>query len=197
MTANHSTPRLRLALLGVGGVMLAHIVGYVVAYPDAGSRSLQLAHTGHSYWETAMIVVLFGVLVAVLGELVLSHTRARNGESGSPPAVRRLWSRLAPGQIVAFTLLEVAERAFHGEHASAWTEPSFWAALPVLVLTAWLGALLLRAAGQIGQALARCTLGPNDSDADALWFPPANDAIASSAVLHWVRRRAPPGPLVT
>jgi hypothetical protein len=78
VTANRSTPRLRLALLGVGGVMLAHFVGYVVAYPDPGRRSIQLAHTGHSYWETAIIVVLFGVLVAVLGELVLSLTRARN-----------------------------------------------------------------------------------------------------------------------
>jgi hypothetical protein len=194
VTADRSVPRLRLALLGVAGVVLAHVVGYCLAYPDPDHRSVQLAHTGHSYWKTAVIVALFGVIVAFLGELALSFARRRGTQAGAQPDTSVLWSRLAPGQIAAFALLEVAERVFQGADSSAWTEPSFWATLPILLLTAWLGALLLHAAARIGEALARRAGGAVKTV--GVCFRPADDAVLSRAALHFLRSRAPPALLV-
>ena len=194
MTADLIVPRLRLALLGVAGVVLAHVVGYFLAYPDPEHRSVQLAYTGHSYWKTAVIVALFGVIVAVLGELVLSFSRRRANHAAARPAMRVLWIRLAPGQIAAFAILEVAERVLHGTDSSAWTEPSFWAALPILLLTAWLGAVLLRAAARIGEALARRAGGGVKTV--GVCFRPADDALLSRAALYFLRSRGPPALLV-
>jgi hypothetical protein len=189
--------RFCLASLGVAGTVLAHMAAYQFAYADPHYRSMQLAHTGHAYLATAATVALFGAIVALLGEVAIGRARPdRRTPAGTQPSVMALWMRLALGQVIVFATMEVAERALHGVNPSAWTEPSFWMALPVLLITAWLGALLLRTAMRLGVALARRRRFGDPGNRDAIWFRPAKDDAPTRLGHRSIRSRAPPAPLV-
>src|SRR5436309_5127539 len=59
------TPRLVLALAGVTGVVLAHVVAYGLAYPDGAQRAAALHATGHGYWPLAVAMAALSMLAAL------------------------------------------------------------------------------------------------------------------------------------
>ena len=100
------------ALTATTGVVVAHIVGYAAAFPDAAERAHHLGATGHGYWPLA---VLFA-LVAGSGGVVLHVVRgARRGLAGPQPAslpapFHARAGRLVAWQLGAFIAMEVTER---------------------------------------------------------------------------------------
>ena len=86
------------------GVLAAHAVAYLIAFPDASQRSAILAATGHGYVRNAGLVAIVGAAVA------LTLAAARGFET-------RWWDaalRVAALQTGAFIAVEMLERVAVG-----------------------------------------------------------------------------------
>src|SRR3954447_5147848 len=49
--------RTRFAV-GIPGVVLAHLAGYMVVFPEGSQRAQALAATGHGYWHLAALAAV-------------------------------------------------------------------------------------------------------------------------------------------
>jgi hypothetical protein len=96
-----------LAAFAAAGLIGAHVLGYVIALPDAAVRAAILRGTGHGYLSAAGVVA---VVAAIFG----SFAAAALG-FGDVQARALRWRdaalRIAAVQTVAFVVLEIAERA--------------------------------------------------------------------------------------
>jgi hypothetical protein len=144
-----SRPSLVLGL-ALGGVLLGHTVAYRLLLPDAHTRALELAASGHGYLSGANVVGLVAS-VAALATLFLGGVLRTN-----ETAPRHLSARLVGFQLAAFLTMEVLERiASAGDVQHL---PSVLViGLPVQALIALLVALvvwlLLRVAASIADLL--------------------------------------------
>src|SRR3954453_20190955 len=102
-----SRPSLVLGL-ALGGVLLGHTVAYRLLAPDAHTRTLELAASGHGYLSGANMVGLVSAVVA-LAALFLGGV-LRTTET----APRDLAWRLIGFQVAAFCAMEVLERITSG-----------------------------------------------------------------------------------
>lgn len=104
-----------LALTGVVGVVLAHVVGYVAIFPDGHERAMHLHDTGHGYWPlavTAAGAAAGAVLLAAAWRGSLLGQRPRDNAGGTG-----LWVRLAglaAWQLALFSTMESLERTRAG-----------------------------------------------------------------------------------
>ncbi len=143
------------------GVVAAHWVAYLIAVPDAGSRSTLLAATGHAYaaWLPMAVGALGSLAVLLLGALIL----------GGGSSLKRV--RLRPGLFlalppIAFALQEHAERlrVGYGSPWHVWQEPTFWRGLllqlPFGLVAYLIATLLLRTARAIERVVERRRAGP-------------------------------------
>ncbi len=146
-----SRPALVLGL-ALGGVLLGHTAAYRLLIPDAHTRALELAASGHGYLSGANVVGLAAAVVALaalfLGGVLRTHEAAP----------RNLAMRLIGFQMAAFLAMEVLERIASGggvQHLPA----VLAIGLPVQALIAGLVVLLarflLRAAAAIADLLLR------------------------------------------
>ena len=145
-----SRPSLVLAL-AFGGVLLGHTVAYRLLVPDAHTRTLELAASGHGYLSGANAVGLVGAIIALaalfLGGVMRTHDAVP----------RHLAARLVAFQMAAFLAMEVLERLASGGGTQHLTSVLL-IGLPVQALIAGLVALvarlLLRVAAGIADRLA-------------------------------------------
>jgi hypothetical protein len=137
-----------LALTGVGGIVLAHAVGYALAFPDGGLRASVLRATGHGYWPVAVALAA----LAAGGAVVLAVGAG----------VRRTWAQLLPRplalaafQVVGFLAVETSERIAAGIPLSALLhERAVLVGVVVQVLVALAAYFALRATANLAERLA-------------------------------------------
>jgi hypothetical protein len=164
------------------GVVVGHLVAYLLTYPSQAVRHVHLTLTGHSWTGLAT-----GSLLAAVPVILLAVT-IRALRSSPAPHGPALAIRLAAIQIPAFALIEVLER---GSVTEAATDPAVFVGLVVqvvlAVLAAWLLGVLTKAvlavAGRVRGPRRRAS-SPSTPTLDEV--PPRLDRLLPS------RRRAPP-----
>jgi len=187
-TRGSSRPSLVLGL-ALGGVLLGHTVAYRLLLPDAHTRALELAASGHGYLSGANVVGLVASVVA-LAALFLGGVLRTNAR-----APRHLAARLVGFQMAAFLAMEVLERVASGggvQHLPSVLVIGLPVQALIALLVAFVAWLLLRAAAAIAELLAAApgwgepVLMPPDAIAE----PRRPDGIGSPS------GRAPPSFLV-
>lgn len=189
LPATHTmTDVAKLRLLGVGGlawmgIVLGHVLAYLLAYPEDGARSAKLAATGHDGFSLPVVSAL-AVLPAVLA--LVSGRRFRGHRSSLKPTA--LW--LAAIQVPAFVGMESIERAWADGHTLL--DPAILLGLLVQLLVAAVAAVLVGAVAKVVRVLTReRTHAPRDAAA-----PPDNatqrEVSHRLTFLIRARRRAPP-----
>jgi hypothetical protein len=166
------------------GLVLGHLLTYVVAYPDSRTRHLHLALTGHGWMELAAA----SLVAAIPAVLVLQAIRA----SRDPPAGPAGWlRRLVVAQAGGFAVVELVER--HLSVVETATDPALLVGLVVQVLVAAVAALLLHAFGRAVHAVVTRSRFPNQPPAIPPPRPPLRD-LPARRLSHLIRarRRAPP-----
>jgi hypothetical protein len=165
------------------GLVLGHVASYALAYPSGQARHAHLLLTGHG-WMGPALVSLAAAVPAVLA--VAAARSARHG----PLAVRPLATRLLGVQILAFLLVEVAER--HADLGRALSDPAVLVGVVVQALVAVAVAALLSGFTRGVVAVvrrrrrARLLTRPDSQPASQLRAPHRPALLASP------RRRAPP-----
>jgi hypothetical protein len=170
------------------GLLLGHVASYALAYPSGQARHAHLLLTGHG-WMGPALVSLAAAVPAVLA--VAAARSARNG----PLAVRPLAARLIGAQILAFLLVEVAER--QADLGRALSDPAVLVGVVVQALVAVALAVLLNGftRGVVALVRRRRRAGilarPTSQRAASVPLVPARPAFLAAP-----RRRAPPAALV-
>jgi hypothetical protein len=201
--------RAALCLGGVAaaGVVVAHVLAYALASPDASAHAELLEETGHELWPLTTAAATGAVAAALLGFVSerVQHAqrgfvseRVRRAQRGSPRA--RLFvhgaPRLALLQSLGFVALEALERLLSGgEVAHLLSEPAvvIGLLLQVGVAVAAVG-LLAFLARTIEILIARRSPPsahrdvPVESLSTRLWAPRFGVAVGGATV------RAPPVP---
>lgn len=100
----HGLPMLGFA---VGGLILGHLLSYVIAVPDPYHRDLLLQRTGHDY------LPVFGqaALMLFLAAIAMVVFRTSQRRAGHSEGFAHLAGRLALIQVGAFVAQELLERA--------------------------------------------------------------------------------------
>lgn len=151
MTSRRTLPLSATAAATAAGVLIAHWMAYLLAFPDAAVRAEVLAHAGHGYWSLAVkgVVVLAAagsaaVLVRAFWEREAAEARITWLERWSSLSARLAWL-----QVGGFLVLEVSERAVAGMGGrSLLVGPVLAVGLALQVLVAGIGALALLCLGR-------------------------------------------------
>lgn len=155
-------------LVAVPGTAAGHMAGYLVAHRDAAERAQTLSSSGHGYWDAAVSIALIGACAALLGELGIGYLRGRAG--ASHPGFKGTWLALAASQSGLFAGVEILERVLSGSGVEVLSEPAVWIGIPVQVVFAALGAMILGGASWTGARIAHRTVmtGRRSSDRAAV-----------------------------
>jgi hypothetical protein len=132
--------RIRVLVIGGlawSGVVLGHLVAYLVTYPDEAERATRLADTGHGSFP----LLLVSALAAIPAFLSLLTVRVMRGDRALSPVSTAVL--LAAIQVPAFLIMELFERGMSFEHALL--EPALLIGLMVQVLVAVIAAVLVKA----------------------------------------------------
>ena len=142
--------------LALVGSEAAHVLAYVLVYPQAHARGLVLGATGHAYFAWLPLALGLAAACALLTLVAAVVDTARGRSTHTVPAW--VFALLAPA---AFTLQEVLELSLH-TGAFGWRAvlaPTFATGLTLqlpFALAAYVAArLLLRAARTLARALVR------------------------------------------
>ena len=139
------------------GLIVGHLLSYLIAIPDPARRAVVLAHSGHAYLHLAGdVAVILGFAAAVTVGLRAMAERDATDRSSTA----RLALRLGALQAVAFIAMELGERLVSGSgFGELFADHLFGIGIVVQLVIAGVGALLLRwierVAVQIADALAR------------------------------------------
>ena len=74
-----------VAVLGLAGLGLAHVLQYLALVPDAHNRAHVLADTGHQYLPSALGVVVFLAVAAVAAVFLRGFARPVPASAGASP----------------------------------------------------------------------------------------------------------------
>ena len=177
----------RLLPLGVAatGVVGAHALNYVLAFPDPAVRAHELAATGHGYWPIAVgIALLAGAAAAGLG--VANGLRLRR------PAPMPV-ARLAVLQLVLFVTLETAERLGAGMNPIPFLHsPQLVVGVVLQVAVAVAAVLVLRAIEAGARSVGRALRRPLPRAAAAHWAPTLDRVVVSWPASTAPARGPPP-----
>jgi len=139
------------------GLIVGHLLSYLIAIPDPARRAVVLAHSGHAYLHLAGdVAVILGFASAVT--VGLRATAERDATDRSSAA--RLALRLGALQAGAFIAMELGERLVSGiGFGELFADHLFGIGIVVQLAIAGVGALLLRWIGRVAvrivEALAR------------------------------------------
>jgi hypothetical protein len=177
--------RVTTAAAAVTGVVVAHSMAALLAFPDGHQRAEHLAATGHAYWPAAVWVALAAGATAVA---LIAGRGARGARLATPR-----FAVLARGQIGVFVALEVVERIVAGVPlADLHHGVSFPLGVLVQVATAAVLTLVLRRLHRLAARVAACIRGPLRRRRSPSPWPPVRQAGPQSIVVGRVRSRAPP-----
>jgi hypothetical protein len=131
----------RIRLLAIGGlawsgVVLGHLLAYVLAHPNEAERSTRLASSGHGSFP----LLLISALAAIPAVLSLLAVRVIRGDRS--PALLSTAIRLAAIQVPAFLVMEFFERGMSFEQMLL--EPAVVIGLVVQVLVAFSSSVLVK-----------------------------------------------------
>ena len=161
------------------GLIVGHLLSYLIAIPDPTRRATVLADSGHAYLHLAGdVAVILGFAAAVT--VGLRAVAERDG-TDLPSTAHLAW-RLGALQAGAFISMELGERLVSGSgFGELFADHFFGIGILVQVVIATAGALLLRLIGRVAVRIA-----------DALARPPRR----RPAVIRWVRSDSsrPPRP---
>jgi hypothetical protein len=134
--------RLWLGGLAAGGVVVAHVLAFLLVAPNPLQRGELLEATGHGAWPFLAPIAMGAVVVALAG---FASGRSREDDPMPPAALfRGTAGRLVTLQFAAFLLLEALERLAIGHGLTELLrEPVIAIGLVAQVLVALVGAALL------------------------------------------------------
>jgi uncharacterized membrane protein len=134
--------RLWLGGLAAGGVVVAHVLAFLLVAPNPLQRGELLEATGHGAWRFLLPIAMGAVVVALAG---FASGRSREDRPTPPAALfRGTAGRLVTLQLAAFLLLEALERLAAGHGLTdLLREPVIAIGLVAQVLVALVGAALL------------------------------------------------------
>ena len=135
--------RLALASVAGAGLLIAHWLSYLLAFPGQAARAHVLEHTGHTYWDLAVKLAV-AALVAVLAGIFVGHLRGSSARGDRTERISFVAWRLIGIQSAGFAAMEVAERLLAGAPVSGlFVQQVFLVGLALQVLAAAVGATLL------------------------------------------------------
>jgi hypothetical protein len=198
--------------VGVAGVVVAHLAGYAVAFPEPSERAQALAATGHGYWHLALLAAVAAGACAVVAAFRrgVVHVRGmvpgplgggphdRTGRTDRADRTDRVagWLALARFQVLLFTAMEIGERFVAGHPAlSVVHERTFVfgvvlqvvvAAVAVVVLT-----LVERTGAQVAMSMIRRRVGATASRPP---WPASVSKVGAAGTRTSLHARAPPVP---
>jgi hypothetical protein len=174
------------------GLILGHLLSYLIAIPDPARRAVVLADSGHAYLHLA------GDMAAILGfaAAVTVGLRAVTGRDATdlPSAARLTW-RLGALQAGAFIAMELGERLVSGGgFGELFADHLLGIGIVVQLVIAAAGALLLRLIGRVAIQIADALARPPRRPAGTLWLGQTAPRCLRPAVAETVSARAPPLP---
>jgi hypothetical protein len=146
--------RLWIGGLAAGGVVVGHVLAFVLAAPHPVQRQGLLAETGHGAWPL-LVPIAMGALVASLAGFAAGRLR---DERPAPDAalLQGIAGRLVPLQLGAFLLLEALERLASGHDLTELPgEPVIAIGLVAQAVVALVGAALLTLFARVVDRLGR------------------------------------------
>lgn len=149
-SSGSSRPSLVLGL-AFGGVLLGHTVAYRLLIPDAHTRALELAASGHGYLSGANAIGLVGAIIALAALFLGGVMRTQDA------VPQHLAARLVAFQMAAFLAMEVLERLASGggtQHLASILVIGLPVQAMIAVLVALVARLLLQVAAAIADRLA-------------------------------------------
>jgi hypothetical protein len=142
--------------LAMAGLVLGHVLAYLIAVPDPHHRAFVLQRTGHEYLpamaEAALVLALAGMAAVVIRAFA-------PGPRGDSERFSRLAGRLGLVQVLAFGGLEVVERIVAGaplRHLAS--DHILVIGMAVQVVVALAGAAFLRWLARTSTKLAETAL---------------------------------------
>jgi hypothetical protein len=182
-----SMTRIRVLVIGGlawSGVVLGHLVAYLLAYPAEAERATRLADTGHGSFP----LLLVSALAAIPGILSLLAVRVMRGDRSPSLFSTAVW--LAAIQVPAFLAMEFFERGLSLEQMVL--EPAVLVGLVIQVLVAVISAVLVKTFVRAVVALtSRLRRLPRQAPARLL-APAMGHRPKRLVFLTSARRRAPP-----
>jgi hypothetical protein len=178
------------------GVVVAHGLAYLLAFPQSLLRQQVLAETGHSYWAAAVALAMVCALIAVVTTIAEHVGRGiRHGRPRSPwELYRAALIRLAAIQSAVFLLQEVLERVRAGAPVSELLHGNFLAiGLATQLVVAVAIALVLTLLGLTAEAIGRAFSKGSTRRTIAALILPAQEIVRAALVLSSDPARAPPG----
>ena len=171
-----------------GGILLGHAIGYHLLVPDTSVRHELLLSTGHTYFDRATILGMFGMALAAAIVVALGFRKTAAGGPISLPSA----ANLAALQVGGFVVLETAERVLSG--APLGDLPAILiAGIPVQIAVAAVASALIRLLGALGVKIALAFASvPSAGGEGLLTHYPAGLPALSTATSLPVGSRAPP-----
>jgi hypothetical protein len=188
--------RLPLTGVAVAGVVVGHMVAYVLAVPSPTVRVALLGATGHAYW-TAAIAAAMVLGLASLATTLRQRFRAGLLASRPEPAERlgRLAGQLASFQLAIYLVQETLERLEAGIPPHALLDGRLLVTgVVVQMAIALVLAVLLVAIGRVAEAAGRA-LRPSARRVEPTGLPVVDLALAwrpSRLLAAGLGSRAPP-----
>jgi hypothetical protein len=134
--------------VAVAGILLGHLITYMLLVPRAGERAAILHETGHGYFpvalEAALVVAALSLVSWFLGAVA---RRDRSVKS------RSLFVRLARLQVAGFAAMEVTERIASGTPLLELVRDHIVVGLAVQLIVAWLASRVLAALGRVAERI--------------------------------------------
>jgi hypothetical protein len=179
-----------IVAVAVVGILLGHVITYVLLVPGADERAVILQETGHGYFPVALQAALV-VAALSLASWFLGAIARRDRAVGSPS----LFARLARLQIAGFVAMEIAERLASGTPLLELVHDHIAVGIAVQLVVAWLGARLLAALGRVAERIggSEDAYGPRVVLGVAAPCGDVNGRLVAAAP----SARGPPGPAIS
>jgi hypothetical protein len=187
MPVRRDPRRWAVAAVGLGGVVVGHVLAYALAFPSPLARARHLATTGHGGFGG------LATLAATVAFVALAAIGAGALRRREPVAFGHASRTLIAVQVSAFVLLELIERHLHV--GATFADPAVAIGILAQVAVALALALLLRGVSRVAIAVARRLDRPCGTAVGAVWSPPASThLLTTSDRFAPARRRGPPSP---
>jgi hypothetical protein len=175
------------------GLIVGHLLSYLIAIPNPTQRALVLAQSGHSYLHLAGDVA---VVLAFAAAVTVGLRAMAERDATARSSTARLAFRLGAFQAGAFIAMELGERLVSGTgFGELFADHLFGIGIVVQLVIASVGALLLRWLGRVAVRIA-AVLGrsPLRRPAGSTWVRPGSARAPRRAFAGIVAARAPPLP---